>query len=117
MWLSLAIFNGGVIRILQMAMGGISMKDVLREKNPDDQPNNPTGETQNPSYSRLAGFIGATVMGCFLWGIGNFLIYASFADSSAITNVLDKLGTYFLAGASLFTPYAFNQMKTIFKAS
>jgi hypothetical protein len=29
----------------------------------------------NTSYRRVAGFIGAAIMACFLWAVGNYVIY------------------------------------------
>jgi hypothetical protein len=127
-WLSLAILDLGAIVLLRYSLTGVSIRSVLREKDdgsqpPGTQPVVTAGAAasidpalDNTSYSRLAGFIGAIVMACFLWALGDFLIFACFTRSpEIISSILNSFGYYFLAGASLFTPYAFNQLSKVFK--
>ena len=80
-----------------------------------DQTITPLVSPSETSYSRVAGMIGAVVLACFVWAVGNVVLYKMFAQPNDVTNLLNSLGTYFLAGASLFAPYAVNQLSTTFK--
>ena len=66
-----------------------------------------------PSFSRLAGAVGAMGLAVALIGIGYWSIYTLFADGDL--SKLQGLSTYFLSGSALFAPYAFNQLSSIFK--
>jgi hypothetical protein len=66
------------------------------------------------SYSRACGSLGMIVMAGMLFALGNYILWASFFDKSI--DILDKIGSFFLAGSSLFAPYAFNQLGSVFKA-
>ena len=68
------------------------------------------------SYSRIAGIAGAIVLACFLWALGNIILFKAFevGGIAAIKELLQSVAVYFLAGASLFAPYAFNQLKAAF---
>lgn len=68
------------------------------------------------SYSRVAGMIGAVVLACFVWAVGNVLLYKMLTSPETMPELLDGLGTFFLASASLFAPYALNQLGNAFKA-
>lgn len=123
-WISVAVLNLGVAFILVATLRGVNIKAVLREKDPNNQPAAVVGQDaaaqadaalMNTSYSRLSGFIGSVVLACFLWAISNYVIYASFHEPATIPEYLKSLGSYFLAGASLFAPYAVNQLSKIFK--
>ncbi|MGD1015074.1 MAG: hypothetical protein ABR863_01355 [Roseiarcus sp.] len=122
MCISVLVLNLGVICLLRVALRKVDIKAVLREKDSDSQPNAKTVAAGGPaldntSYSRLSGFIGSVVLACFLWAISNYVLYASFYDTNTddISKFLGSLGTYFLAGASLFAPYAFNKLSSVFK--
>ena len=124
--MTLIIFNVAIIKILQWGMTGINFHDALREKDPKAaqaalEAAPPPGAGESPpdatSYSRVAGFIGVVVMACFLWGLGNYILYKAFRGPVAdIQTLLGSIGTFFLAGAALFTPYAFNQLKGVFQS-
>jgi hypothetical protein len=133
-WISIVVLNVGVIFLLRVTMSNIDVRSVLREKNPRSQPSGtrPTahdaapaagdavGVTSDPSmdntsYSRLSGFIGSIILACFLWAIGNILIYLAVNDMESATKFMSAMSTYFLAGASLFAPYAVNQLSAIFR--
>jgi hypothetical protein len=124
LWLSIAIFNVGVLVLLVLGFHNINVRDALREKSPRVRllatsapiPRDGVSDPSSPdltSYSRVAGFIGATVMACFLWGIGNFVLFYAFQDPSKISPLISSIGNYFLAGASLFAPYAVNKLSGI----
>lgn len=79
-----------------------------------------TVQQTNPSetsYSRVAGMIGAVVLACFVWAVGNIILYKMIASPNEVASLLASLGTYFLAAASLFAPYAVNQLSSAFKPS
>lgn len=80
-----------------------------------DQTITPLASPSETSYSRVAGMIGAVVLACFVWAVGNVALYKMFANPEEVATLLGSLGTYFLAGASLFAPYAVNQLSTTFK--
>jgi hypothetical protein len=67
-----------------------------------------------PSYSRFAGAVGAFVMAAMLAGVGNWVLFEAFKQPTALSN-LTKIMPYFAGGASLFLPYAFNQLSSLFK--
>ncbi|HLL30971.1 MAG TPA: hypothetical protein VK403_08245 [Allosphingosinicella sp.] len=66
------------------------------------------------SYSRIAGAFGAIVLAAALYGVANYIIWAAFFAPDKISGVLDKMGSFFLAGSALFAPYAVNQLTSIF---
>ncbi len=137
MVVTLIIFNAAIIKLLQVALGPINFRAALREKDPKvlqataaavvataaaapggaPPPADPTAADPT-SYSRIAGAAGAIVLACFLWGLGNVILYKAFdaGGAAAIRELLQNVGIYFLAGASLFAPYAFNQLKAAFGA-
>ncbi len=56
------------------------------------------------------------VMACFLWGLGNVIFYMMLIGKAGdLAAIINSVGTYFLAGASLFAPYAVNQLRAAFK--
>jgi hypothetical protein len=65
------------------------------------------------SYSRVAGTIGAVVVGSMFWIISNIVIATAILHPSSVKDILSNIGTIFLVGATLFLPYAFNQLKTL----
>ncbi len=131
-WLSIGVLDLGVIWLLIFTLRAVSIKSVLREKDPNSQPSlaqtaalsaaqasNGQDATiaalANTSYSRLSGFIGSIILACFLWAASNYVIYASFYEPGAVADYVKSFGSYFLAGASLFAPYAVNQLSKVFK--
>jgi hypothetical protein len=133
MWGALIIFNLAIIRLLVWGLGQVSARDILREKDPsaakaaaaaprEAKTTGVGGEATEllpdaTSYSRVAGFVGMIVMASFLWAIGNIIIYKAFVQggSDEIQKFLSSIGSFFLAGAALFAPYAFNQLKSAFQ--
>ncbi len=129
MLINLAIYNLAILKLLTFTLSKIEFRDALSEKDPavvaaarsapravavDGVP--APAPTDPTSYSRVSGLIGSVVMAAFFWAIGNVILYKAFsADGIAeISTLLTSLGTYFLAGSSLFVPYAFNQLKSAF---
>jgi hypothetical protein len=129
MFINLAIYNVAILKLLTFTLSKIEFRDALSEKDPAvlaaarsapraappgggaaPEPTDPT------SYSRVSGLIGSVVMAAFFWAIGNVILYKAFSTAGIadIKTLLSSLGTYFLAGSSLFVPYAFNQLKSAF---
>ena len=125
MALVLLIYNGATIRLLSYALSKVDVSEAVKEK---PQPALPLGRPEaaadpgavvpigpdDTSYSRVAGMIGAVVMAAFFWAVGNVVLYKAFLDPGSINNLVGSLGTFFLGGASLFLPYAFNQLREAF---
>ena len=130
----LAVFNVAIAKLLQVVLGPINFRAALREKDPKvltattaavvataaataaPVPPVEPAAADPTSYSRIAGAVGAIVLACFLWGLGNVILFKAFDANgmAAIKDLLQSVGTYFLAGAALFTPYAFNQLRAAF---
>ncbi len=88
-----------------------NLKQALMEKSPIG------GAGDTTSYSRIAGLVGAAVMTCFFWAIGNVVLLKAFTAVGEIKPVVDGSGRLFMVGAALFLPYAFNQIKSAFGAA
>jgi hypothetical protein len=93
--------------------GQTVLQQALSEK-PSPAPGGGTAPTE-PSFSRVAGAIGALGIAAAFVGIGYWILHALFFVKSDLANI-DGLRTYFLAGAAMFLPYAFNQLASIFKS-
>lgn len=78
---------------------------ALTEKNADGEP---------ASFSRVAGAIGAVALASFMAGLGLWIFFGINATEDVLIERLESLGTYFLGGAALFAPYAFNQLSKVF---
>jgi hypothetical protein len=103
----LVLYNGATIKLLTVGLGQVDLKQALVEKAPT--------VPDETSYSRLAGLIGAVVLATFFWAVGNVVIYRAFVAPASIGELLSHIGTFFLGGASLFLPYAFNQLREAFR--
>lgn len=138
MWATLLIFNVAVIRLLQISLTPISFQDVLREKSATAAhpnvavaaapagPAGPAGPAapaasaaatapQDTSYSRVTGMVGAMVIGCFVWGLGNVILFKAFIAPDDVPKLLSGVSPFLLSSSALFAPYAFNQLKDIGK--
>ncbi len=91
---------------------------VLSEKrrSVDGKASKADGEATEPtgSFSRIAGSIGATVLAAFFAGVSYWALFNLFRGGDL--GKLDELESFFLVGAALFAPYAFNQIRSIFQA-
>ena len=90
----------------------------------------PQGKTENPliasalsesndagnktSFSRVSGAIGSIALASFVTGLGLWIFFALNQSDVSIIGRLSNISTYLLGGASLFAPYAFNQLKGLF---
>lgn len=82
---------------------------MLAEK-PADTP----GAPPTPSFSRVAGGIGAIVLASLFVGLSYWALYALFWEKD--TAGLEGIGTILMAGSALFLPYGFNQLRRVFSA-
>ena len=71
-------------------------------------------DTEEGSFSRVAGAIGAVGIAATFVGISYWVLHTLFFDIGNLTKV-EGLATYFLAGSAMFLPYAFNQVASIFR--
>lgn len=74
-----------------------------------------SAENEPTSFSRVAGSIGAVSLAAFMAGLGLWVFFAISDEDATMIDRLSKLSTYFLGGAALFAPYAFNQLSKVFK--
>ena len=117
--LVLVIFNISTIRLISIALKDIKFDDALKEKGfilkaGGTGTSQFTNDKDMTSYSRVAGVVGAIVLATFLWALGNIVLYFAIEDADKISTILGNVGDFFLAGAALFAPYAFNQLKHVF---
>jgi hypothetical protein len=85
----------------------IRIPALVQEK---DAEGNNTGAV---SYSRVTGLIGAVVVSSLFWIMSNVSIAVSILNPSDLPNILNAITKLFFVGASLFLPYAFNQLKSL----
>lgn len=137
---TLLIYNIAIMLMLRTVFDAVDFRDALREKNVDTTvqvpPPAPVGapapadgapvppETPVPgtspspsdtSFSRVAGMVGTLILACFVWALGNIIVFKAFGNVSEVSELVDKLGSFFLAASALFAPYAFNQLGEAFK--
>lgn len=138
MWGTIIIFNLAILQLLRVTLAHTDFQAAMKEKAPPIATETTTVQqapvvgaepvvmekkvsehlaAPETSYSRVAGMIGAVVLACFVWAVGNVLLYKMFASTpQEVTALLASLGSYFLAGASLFAPYAVNQLSSAFRS-
>lgn len=114
MWANIIVFNLAIMKLLQIVLRKTDMREALTEKHDVDASAKKDGQPPS-SYSRLAGLVGAVVLGCFLWALGNVVLYKAFSDPTEVSGLIAGVGGFFLGGAALFAPYAFNQLGIAFK--
>jgi hypothetical protein len=141
MWGTLIVFNVGIIKLLQVTLRDADLTTALKEKSPQGAPtmtttttdvtppgapageqvlrkeerSEPAAPAEDSSYSRIAGMIGAVVLAVFLWALGNIVLYKCFGAVSEVGEIMQHVGSFFLAGAALFAPYAANKLTSAFK--
>jgi hypothetical protein len=110
--LSLGVYNVAAFMFIVRSLRGVKLNEVLAEK---DMPNT-GGGTASPttSYSRLVGLVGAMILAAFIWGLGDIVIYTALNDPANVANLLNGVTTFIVGGASLFLPYATNQVREAF---
>lgn len=87
--------------------GATFVRLALSEKGRDD------GDGPLPSFSWIAGSIGALSLVATFVAVGYWTLYALYLDGDL--QRLKDLWWFFLAGSALFLPYAFNRLSTIGK--
>ncbi len=92
------------------------MQEVLSEKagrTAGDGGGKAADDKKTGSFSRVAGAVGTIAIAATFVGLGYWIVYSLFFKQPL--EDLAETGVYFLAGAALFAPYAFNQLSSIFK--
>src|SRR5262249_42504872 len=95
------------IKILTLVLSSINLREAVREKSVS------ADTAQDTSYSRVAGMVGACVMATFFWAAGNVILYSPL-NHVDISGFMQNIGTFIPAGAALFLPYGFNQLREAF---
>lgn len=73
------------------------------------------GDETSSSFSRICGSIGMIVMAAMFVGILEFTLFGFFYDQmDRVADAIDRLRNFFLTGAALFAPYAFNKIAEVF---
>ncbi len=65
-----------------------------------------------PSFSRVTGAPGATVIGAFFVGVSYWALFGLFFGKNL--GNLDKVGALVVSGTAFFARYAFNQLRAVF---
>jgi hypothetical protein len=86
------------------------LAQVLKEKSPIG------GADDTTSYSRVTGLVGAVIMTSFFWAMANIIIFKAFTAIGDIRPLISSVQIFFLVGAAMFLPYAFNQIRSAFAA-
>lgn len=91
------------------------MADALSEKRVDADSGAGSGApaSEAPSFSRVAGSLGAVGLAATFVGIGYWALHALYFDGD-LTRI-SGLSTYFVAGSALFIPYGFNMLSSVFR--
>ena len=100
-------------RVVDPANQRTFMAEVLSEKRTLGASAPPAGTSEPPSFSRVAGALGAVGIAATFVGIGYWALHGLYFGGSL--NKISDLSTYFLAGSALFIPYAFNTISSVFK--
>ncbi|MGL4437819.1 MAG: hypothetical protein ACRCUE_00965 [Bosea sp. (in: a-proteobacteria)] len=109
---ALAIFNLSTVVFLALTLRNVDLRKAVSEKAPDvSVPGAPSD-----SYSRVAGMLGSVVMVTLFWAIANAVVYFSFFDPTRLGTLLNSAGSLLFYGASMFLPYAANQLRAMFPA-
>ena len=102
---------GAVILIgIRLKHGGWSLKDALTE--PSAAGTDGAAPVGASSSSRLIALLGMVVILILFVGVGLVAVW-QLAENNKVD--LSQFQNYFLAGASLFVPYMFNQLRNIGK--
>ena len=104
--IAVAIFNAPILAIcISLPFIG-SLRSALQEKGP-------AGAIESTSYSRITGLFGAVVVTSFFWAMGNVVLWYLFEAPEMADKIIDGVWKFFILGAALFLPYAFNQLRAI----
>ena len=86
------------------------LAQALKEKSPIG------GAGDTTSYSRVTGLVGAVIMTSFFWAMANIIVFKAFTAIADIKPLIASVQVFFLVGAAMFLPYAFNQIRSAFAA-
>jgi len=71
------------------------------------------------SYARVSGAIGSIAIASLFVGMSYWILYALFFGTGTgaydIATKINAMSGFFIAGAALFLPYAFDRLSSIFK--
>ncbi len=109
--ITILAFNLPVIVLVVRLPLLVDLGRALKDKDPVG------GPTDTTSYSRVTGLVGAVILTAFFWALGNIAIFKAFTQVSDIQAIVNGVGPLFVAGAAMFLPYAFNQVKSAFGAA
>jgi len=112
LWMVLIVYNISTIVLLRAVLSALSFTSMLVEKRDIQE----STDTEPTSASRVIAAIGSIILATFLWALGNVVLYKSIVGpGTGIGSLLSEIGNFFLVGASLFAPYAFNQLTDVFR--
>jgi hypothetical protein len=111
-FIALVVMNCAAFKLIQLGVSKVDLGSAIAEK---DGPPKPDG-TPAPatSYSRVIGLVGGMILAAFIWGLGNVVIYTAMTKPEQVAKVLDGVTTFIVGSASLFLPYATNQIREAF---
>lgn len=125
-FIAIAVFNVATVLLVRHALKDVDLRQAVLEKDPSPAPAAQSAATAGAvaaapppaqpmtSYSRVAGLVGALVLATFFWGIGNAVIYGAINDPNNVATMLNGVSSFIIGGASLFLPYAANQVREAF---
>ncbi len=108
--MALLALNAPVAILLLRLPFVVDLKQALQEKSPIG------GADDTTSYSRVTGLVGAVIMTSFFWAMANIIIFKAFTAIGDIKPLIGGVQVFFLVGAAMFLPYAFNQIRSAFAA-
>lgn len=106
----LLIYNISSFMFTKRAISENAIPEAVKVKADEE------GGADATSYSRVAGMLGAVVMATFFWAVGNVVLFKMMTAPAEVEAMLTGVSTFFLAGATLYAPYAVNQLKEAFKS-
>jgi hypothetical protein len=104
--IAVAVFNAPILAICVTVPFIGSLRSALQEKGP-------VGAIESTSYSRITGLFGAVMVTSFFWAMGNVVLWYLFEAPEKAEDIIDGVWKFFILGAALFLPYAFNQLRSI----
>jgi hypothetical protein len=109
---ALAVFNLATSYLVWRSLRNVTLSEVVTEK---DMQTKPDGTLlAATSYSRVVGIVGGMILAAFICGLGNVVIFTALTSPSDVSKVLDGVSTFIVGCASLFLPYAANQVREAF---
>lgn len=122
---ALLAFNAPVLVFMRKVIDAVDFKHILSEKSiltssmtpaSDDSTQLGSSVTLIGSSARVVALMASIVLCCFLWGVGNYIIYAAFYEADKIGAFLTSVTNYFMCGLPFYTPYSVNKLTSAFKS-